>query len=57
MIDLILIGMSLGMIAFAAFFVLSFVLLGLITAAVNLYATMLQGFTVTRTSGYREQAA
>ena len=57
MVDFILAGLSAGLFAFTAFFMISFVTLGLSTVVYHLLVSAYRALFEARTSHYHEQAA
>lgn len=57
MIDFILAGLSAGLFAFLALFIVSFVTLGLITGAIHLVAVLYRSMFIGKTQHYQEQTA
>lgn len=55
MIDFILAGLSAGLFAFFALFVVSFVTLGLITGAIHLAAVVYRSLFIGKNEYYQEQ--
>lgn len=56
MIDFILAGLSAGLFAFLALFVVSFITLGLITGAIHLLAVAYRSLFIGKHEYYQEQA-
>ena len=57
MIDFILAGLSAGLLAFLALFIISFVTLGLITGVIHLVTLVYRSLVFGKTADYEEQAA
>jgi hypothetical protein len=57
MTDIILAGLSAGLIAFLALFIISFFTLGLITGVMHLVTLVYRSLVFGKTSAYEEQAA
>jgi len=57
MIDFILAGLSAGLLAFLALFIISFVTLGLITGVIHLVTLVYRSLIFGKTPTYEEQAA
>ena len=57
MIDFILAGLSAGLLAFLALFIISFVTLGLITGVIHLVALVYRSLVFGKTPTYEDQAA
>ena len=57
MIEFILAGLSAGLLAFLALFIISFVTLGLITGVIHLVTLVYRSLVFGKTATYEEQAA
>ena len=57
MIDFILAGLSAGLLAFLALFIISFVTLGLITGVIHWVTLLYRNLIFGKTQAYDEQAA
>jgi preprotein translocase subunit SecD len=57
MIDFILAGLSAGLLAFLALFIISFVTLGLITGVIHLVTLVYRSLVFGKTPTYEDQAA
>ena len=57
MVDFILAGLSAGLFAFVAFFIVSFVIIGLSTGVYHLFASAYGALVEARSSSCREQTA
>lgn len=57
MIDFIIAGLSAGLLAFLALFIISFVTLGLITSIIHWVTLLYRNLVFGKTQSYEEQAA
>ena len=55
MIDFILAGLSAGLFAFCALFVVSFVTLGLVTGSIHLVTLLFRNLLIEKNRNFREQ--